>query len=587
MPVDLWVQRAINSFEEGPGSALIKGFAVFCLAAGIYAVHAYTHFRGFTEPEAMEHAQLARNLYRGNGFTTQCVRPSELRLLNSKPGYDILRHPDLRHGPVFPFILSAGMRVAGPDFSVQLNGDTYTPETRAILPACILLSMGAGLFIYLLGTRLYGPATGGLAAVSYFLMDSMLELSTRGTCEPALMFFVTGGIYALMLAISQREKERPAWTWLVSSAVAGALCGLAFLTGYTAGIIALVSCAVLFLSMRSGGPAAAALFAAVFMAVVAPWLARNQRLVSNPLGMAPQAALNYTHAYPADSRDRAADYTAPRAQVVQALRIKLTRRMTRIYNIELRTLGEGLVICFFFAGLFYSDGQRESNALKWLAAVGAALLLPLAALLEPGGEDLMNMLLPVIVLAGVAFFVRVLEMHEFPDPSLQALLRWVFVGLIALPTAVGILSPQPRYPYPPYYPPFIAYATGLLAKDEAVCTDIPWAVAWYGDRTAILLPKSVDRFSELKGELFECSAVYLTTRSAELAGGQGMEASPLASWSALLKAKVPADFAFKQGIRFPPDSTDQVFLTSRELWSPPPPSKRAENQPGIGIRPAR
>ena len=55
---------------------------------------------GLISPEAMDHAQLGRNLLAGHGFTTHILR--SLALTDSA---NPLAQPDLTHGPLYPFLL--------------------------------------------------------------------------------------------------------------------------------------------------------------------------------------------------------------------------------------------------------------------------------------------------------------------------------------------------------------------------------------------------------------------------------------------------------------------------------------------------
>ena len=41
--------------------------------------------------------------------------------------------------------------------------------------------------------------------------------------------------------------------------------------------------------------------------------------------------------------------------------------------------------------------------------------------------------------------------------------------------------------YPPYFPPEIQQIAGWMKPDELMMSDVPWAVAWYGDRQCVWL----------------------------------------------------------------------------------------------------
>ena len=108
------LQEMIHSFEEGMAARVVKwvGFTVAFIALAIaYDLRAW---RNFANPEAMDTAQLARNLAGGQGYTTQFIRPVSLYLLGQKTGAASLTnaHPDLANAPAWPTLLAGAMRLA-------------------------------------------------------------------------------------------------------------------------------------------------------------------------------------------------------------------------------------------------------------------------------------------------------------------------------------------------------------------------------------------------------------------------------------------------------------------------------------------
>ena len=73
------------------------------LAVPAIALIAYhlTRFGGLTNSEALDFAQIGRNLVAGRGFTTFVLRPLALT-----HGPDPTQQPDVVHGPLYPFILA-------------------------------------------------------------------------------------------------------------------------------------------------------------------------------------------------------------------------------------------------------------------------------------------------------------------------------------------------------------------------------------------------------------------------------------------------------------------------------------------------
>ena len=72
------IQAGITSLDQGLGKSILRIALLLMLGAGIYCTYAWSQFRGLDDPQAMEYAQIARNLATGKGFTTQCIRPVDL-----------------------------------------------------------------------------------------------------------------------------------------------------------------------------------------------------------------------------------------------------------------------------------------------------------------------------------------------------------------------------------------------------------------------------------------------------------------------------------------------------------------------------
>ena len=121
------VQSIIHRLEVGGGLRLLK---YFLIALGLLALVLTYNLRGFknmSNPEAMDAAQLARNLAENKGYSTLFIRPFSVYLLRktyadkfgpapvgdlSDRGQLKTPHPDLANPPVYPLVLAGLMKVA-------------------------------------------------------------------------------------------------------------------------------------------------------------------------------------------------------------------------------------------------------------------------------------------------------------------------------------------------------------------------------------------------------------------------------------------------------------------------------------------
>lgn len=366
----------------------------------------------------------------------------------------------------------------------------------------------------------------------------------------------------------------------VAFAVAAGLSGCMFLTKYRAAALLPAPGLFLVLSFRRRWLAGAA-FATLVALVVAPWVMRNMKVSGTPLGTALYTVVYDTQEYPGDSFDRT---VAPRAdswRVAAAVRAKLLPGFRRMYDLDLRTMGSGLLVCFFLVSLFRGSAWGGVGRLRWCTALGLALSLVADALHGAGGAaGVSQALLPLVAVCGVGFFDQFMHETENMSPGLATVLTWALVGATALPAALTLTGPPSPGPYPPYYPPYVSYVAGFVRAEEAICTDIPWATAWYGDRTSILLPLDLEEFERLGWERHAIGGLYLTTET-----GRRPLASPhggsLNAWHPLLERRVPPGFPFDQGIALPPGTYDQIFLT-REGRIPARPSAQLPDDERAG-----
>ncbi len=98
------IQEFIHWLEIGQGAQVVRRVVGVLLLVTLLFWYDSSQFRNFTSPEAMELSQLARNLARGDGYTTQVVRPLAMQLVEDRVGVPgrLLRapQPDLVNPPL-------------------------------------------------------------------------------------------------------------------------------------------------------------------------------------------------------------------------------------------------------------------------------------------------------------------------------------------------------------------------------------------------------------------------------------------------------------------------------------------------------
>jgi hypothetical protein len=103
----------------------------------------------------------------------------------------------------------------------------------------------------------------------------------------------------------------------------------------------------------------------------------------------------------------------------------------------------------------------------------------------------------------------------------------------------------------------------VLGPSETLCTDIPWATAWYGNRTSLLLPRTLPELLSIHTNRLRLGGIYLTTETSNRPYAGDLLEGAERDWLPLLNGEIPAGFPFRFGFTLPPGRRDEVFLTDR------------------------
>lgn len=557
--------------EMGGGARWVR------LAAAAFGVLAlsfwfgWTQFRGATSEATLRQADTGRQLAAGAGFTTLVNYPQTAAVL-AKHGMKFdpaTPYPELYHAPFYAVTIAGALRLLPAGVRTRLFAPTAAP-TDGYGGDYLLLGVNLAFFwlaVWLtfdVGRRLFDARTGWLAALALLLSLAAWQhvIAVDGTAVLMVLALVA---FRLVLAIEREERaEAPRGWWL---ALLGAVGGVMFLTEYSAGTIGLVLLG--YVAWRGGGRprwAALGLVALGFLAVTAPWIARNLVLTGNPVALAAQ-----------DVALKAGDPTAEPS--TYRARLSAERRaidLDKLGNKTLTSLQDNLragiwsggamwLAAFFVAGWLYTFRAAVVNRLRGVFSVALVVLLVAQAACSSGESErpVVAWLAPLMIVFGAGFFFVLLGSHaslgRWPRLCAGALLL-----VQALPLAHDLLAPPPavRFQYPPYYPGlFSGMQRELAARDRAgrfgAMADVPAGVAWYGRQRVWALPVRLHDFYAIHleqpvGELLLTPRTLdrpffteLATRPAGL-DSLGRTANRFGEWgriyAGLLTGVLPAEF---------------------------------------------
>ena len=618
------LQEAIHKLEVGAGFNYLRvGLAALALLMLLVGYN-WRSFRNFSTQEAMDSAQVARNLAEGNGFTTKFIRPLSLHLVKKRneaklgpvpmqAGTDYTQikgmHPDLANPPVYPAVLAGMMKVVTFKQQVEPTKPFWNREGRfwryqpdfVIAVFNELIFLGVIVLTFFLTRRLFDAGVAWLTALMLLGCELLWRFSVSGLSTMLLMLIFMGLVWCLVLLEAEvREPKRAGGYLLLLAAAIGLLTGLGALTRYSFGFVILPVLGFVFLFAGPRRVVLGLLVLAVFLTVLAPWLYRNYNVSGTPFGTATYALLEGA-VFSENKLARSLNPDFKRVGIMPFVYKLLSNTRSLLAN-DLPKLGGSWITPFFLVGLFLGFRNPAIRRLRYFI-VGVLLLFIAVQALgrtqltedspELNSENLLVLTVPLMLIFGVSLFYTLLDQITLPARELRYLIIGAFGFVACLPLVFTFLPPRPvAVAYPPYYPPIIQQTTSWMKENELMMSDIPWAVAWYGNRQCLWLTLNAQsEFFAVNDLLKPIRALYLTPQTmnsrfsqfssewfremiARERARQGEStAPPEVEWGtfildSMLRGQIPASFPLRKApAGFLPE---QLFLTDYDRWKTEP-----------------
>jgi len=592
----LSLQEWIHKFEVGEGTRHIKLAAALLGFLALTAIYDIREFKSFSTQEAMDSAQLARNISEGHGFTTQFIRPLSILLLQRQtpPGIPVLKneHPDLANAPVYPLVLAGLMKVLPFDFQVKAGATAYQPE---ILIALFnqLLFFAAVFLVFRLALRLFDAAVAWVSAIVYAAADLFWRFSVSGLSTMLLVLLVLILTWCLLSMEQNHREQKRSQAWFIGmAALVGLITGLGGLTRYSFAWLLLPVAAFLawFFGTRRFVLAGVAL--GTCMLVMVPWVARNYRVSETFFGTAGHAICEETEQFPGNRLERflSSDFDSEIAEVgPNAIARKLLVNTAKIITNDLPKLGGSWLTGLFLVSLLVPFRNPALSRLRLFTLMALAVLVVVQALgrthlssdfPEINSENLLVLMSPIVFVFGTGLFFVLLDQIEFSFAPLRSVTVAAFPVVVSAPLILTLLPPRTlSLAWPPYYPPRIQIVGSWLKENELMMSDMPWAVAWYGNRKCVWTTLDAPSDSARAGgaDFFAIydfqkpiAGVYLTTLTSNAPMFATLPKSPNVAWSefmlaSIFKTNVPTGFPLKFATSlFIQDG--QLFLADRPRW---------------------
>ncbi len=504
---------------------IIRRSLFFLVLIALTLGNLFTLFRGLNSPQAMDQAQIAREISRGHGFTTKVIRPAAYSQAKEakKTVVPFVKFEDTYHSPLNPLLNAAVLKLVGADDAESWKmgeNELIFPLDRVIATVCTLFFLMAIGVNYLLISRVFDPKIAAVCAIIMLFCETFWQYSLSGLPQMLMLLLFSCAIYFVYRAVEATTEGRIA---MAPAVIAGVFFSLLALTHWMTVWIALGYLIFAAIAFRPRGIVSVAVLALILIPATFVMI-RNNGISGSPFGTAFLTLYNGL----AGSEEEVMRSTALSDDLnLQGLISKIIR-VTLLQGSNIIPLLAGIVIApLFFVSLLYPFKRKAIASFRWAVLVmWAATALGLAffgVTTEKIDPNQMHMLFaPIMTAYGLAFLSILWNRLEIVSstPSLRHAHYIFVVVLCALPLVLGLpqrvkLGMEHRDKGGlPHWPPYYAPALNLQLKQivpekQLVFTDQPWAVAWYADRISVWLPRDYAGF-----ETMDAAATELETSAA-------------------------------------------------------------------------
>ena len=502
------------------GAVIIRRLLFFVILFALAIVHLFVLFRGLGTEQAMDQAQIARQVARGEGLTTKFIRPLEHNLAETEAegNVPLVGLHDTYHSPLNPLILGAVFKLVGADnftsWQMAENELIYPLDRVVALVSTLFFMMAIGV-TYLLVSRVFDGKIAGVTALLMVMCDLFWKFSQSGLPQMLLLLLFSCGLYFAYRAVENQEEGNNS---IVQPLIAAAFFALMVLTHWLTAWVFFGYLIYAAIAFRPRGIIALSSLAILFIAVLYP-LIRMADITGQPFGAARFVFYNGLSNGSESTIMRTLDLSST-PLLIDGLLLKILGTTLIQATSLIPFLGGILAAPVFFIALLHPFKRtsiarfRWMIALMWLfGAIGMAIFgINSSNALHPNQIHLL--FAPIMAAYGLAFLSILWSRLDFVSTA-PFLRNAHYIAIVAFSAAPIILtlpkevrmymqvSDKGGWPkWPPYYPLILNKGMAeWVEKDplqpEIVVSDQPWAVAWYADTYSLWLPRSKDEFLQL------------------------------------------------------------------------------------------
>lgn len=446
------------------------------------------------EIDAMDYAQIAKNVSHGKGFTTSFIRPVSLRYSNS---YE--NHPELTNPPFYSLYLSFILKLF--DAPSVMKGEL--DQKIIIFGSGIFYILSIPLFL-ILAHRLVSNTVAYLSV--FFYVTNILVLKQSISALPDTFLCFTFLLF--LVALSYYDGQN-----MFQPVIIGMFLGICYLTRYSYGMFAFPLCFYFFIRARKFKIVHVVLFALTFLVVISPWLVRNYRITGNPFFTLEWFKYKmFSEPFPGNLIWRS--YVESIFQIKFPVFFILRKLGTgiNVNYIGLLSLLGTILTPFAIVSYFFMENKTRFDKLRWIILAFFAVQFIISSVFRPGANSFFPFV-PFFIIAAVYLFIGLLDRKKL-NPFLRLGIISLFILLNLAPTAFAFLPKlfnENRYRQPKlYWEDNVLEVAKSINKDAVIISDIPWATAWYGGITSIWVPWGDGDYKDMDTKIGPITGAYFT-----------------------------------------------------------------------------
>lgn len=472
-------------------------------------------FKGLSSSVAMDQAQIARQIARGEGMTTKNLAPYDIRVRSqeSETELDFNQYSSTAYAPLHPIMLSAAIRAAGyhqfndkrmvPDQEMVYDGDRVVATVSTLF---FLLAMGLS---YWLLRKLFDEILAATVVLLMGFSKLLLNFAVSGLAQPMLICLFIGVAACICAAIraDNDNKDKQVLLYNILAFI------LAVIMCHTCRISAWCMLGLIVFSSLYFRPKGMYAILGIAMGVILVLIPCTIMLHPGG-GLSTVFQQAFYGGFGVGDMGRMMRSTDEFGFNVDSTNffLRLLGATFAQSNTIYEHMGSIIVTPFFLLSLFNRYRNPITNGLKWLifscwlcACAGMALFGETSVM---GASQISVIFTPFFAAYGLSLVFIFLARLQIGESFIT--IRNLAIGVIFLISSgmflfefprelqLGIITSARGIPqFPPYYPNKLnGELHDITNPRDIIVTDQPWAVAWYADRKALWLPTRISSYTD-------------------------------------------------------------------------------------------